>query len=1278
MVEYIRVSDSNLIMNANNATVTSVAILNTIQMPFTFCDAGYKQSATAGQWNEWTTIGCNYWQIVNSNFDDLCRSWDTTYYSWSVSTLWPIDFYMENGIWKRCPIGWSEWSSGSVWSACDSGLALTAYSNGTTVWKCSNGNYGVTDYVNDVLNCSPWTSPCTLWDVSATNWTGCSSPNFLIGGTWTTSWGTGKYGDTTGRTCKEWGANWNVCTDNTTWTTWSATYFLYNGAWVSTWPTNSLVSGSIWNPCSTGCSSWNTLTTNCTAWNSGYFLKGSTWVASWGTGQYGDSTTRTWQAWDTTVCVEWTSSTIWTQWISSKMLFQNGTWSSSWLSGTYQDQYNATFLIWRNWPSTWASWTNMTYWNTCQPGFYKWTIDASTIRWVYTCPNGYYSTLDIDGVTKICSSCLSNWASWSSATSWSQWITGKVSQNTGSSDACQTSWNAGYFNLNGVCKVWDTNWASCTSNNQWTTWAAGYSLNGTVWVLNANCINNYYISSSSCLLCPTGCNLCTSATAWTSCSSGYSLSSGLWISNWGNKYRDELETWDDGNTVSGDGWSSTWQVELNYIWFEQTSPNPDIWYWNPGVISSKWGDFWEKIEIIFNEKLTVNVTSLGSPASSDPIQFWLQVIDSSLHSTLGSLSTWYLYIDEVNNTHFEIYFSPDATFGDSQPTTLILTNFQTNNGCTSGIPQSYSILELPIDVPQIVIGYNSLNVPLCSDQFMLDIFSSKGITARNPKSIVWNVLSISSITTSPEKISLDTMINTQFSNMKYMKFDSTSIASVSGKKVEIQVNVTNFLNQSTSQIVLVNFLSTKTLILEGVFSNYELVQNQDQILFVSAQIPFCSGDDKNTIKLQQENLIIKWDLYDSSGTIIILSLQNWVIPKGTISYPNTYKLLFTASNPADSTQTVTYWSNVLVKMPDISVFIDGGDKSISLDIDNNLVANVQPINSNVTFKWSWIEDSTGTFWVSPNNVYLLMQNSPNATIPANSLFPNLKYRILVTVTDNISGVSAKHSVAVNTMQGMILDIKIDSQKNKNGYIDRTTPSLFVWSAIFNSTIILNVNATYTWSITDSIGNIISLSSGIQILNNLRMPEYTFEADETYKVKVTVNYLTYTGSASVVYNTMIDSNYVFEVQPSTGVALSTEFMFIVTTQNFINELSVFTFGYFKNNTKYFISHTSTVPIQAFNLPQGETGNLLTVFWEITNFEGKVYHIDKKVTVSQSTMTSTDITTILDTSNAESPEDSISMLLYYQALKSNISASYQEKAVNYILNGLHLDGKSFINI
>ena len=402
-------------------------------------------------------------------------------------------------------------------------------------------------------------------------------------------------------------------------------------------------------------------------------------------------------------------------------------------------------------------------------------------------------------------------------------------------------------------------------------------------------------------------------------------------------------------------------------------------------------------------------------------------------------------------------------------------------------------------------------------------------------------------------------------------------------------------------------------------------------------------------------------------------MQNWVITNGTISYPNTYQVKFTAKNPADSTQTVTYWSNISVKMPNLSVFIDGGDKSISLDIDNNLIANVEPTGSNVTFKWSWIEEKTGSFWVSPNNIYLLLQNNPSIIIPANSLFPNLKYRIFISVIDNISGLTAKHSVLLNTLQGKILDVKIDSSNNKNGFIDIAVPSLFVCSVIFNSSDILVVNAIYTWSIIDSMGYVISLTSSTQILNNLKVPENTFEADETYKVQVTVNYLTYTGTASIVYNTMIDTSYIFEVQPSIGVALSTRYEFIISTQGFVSELAVFSMGYKKNNARYLLSQTSPVPIQSFVLPQGETSNLLTVFWDIVNYEGKVQHLEKQITVNQSTMTSSDLITILDTSKAGLPEDSIAMLLYYQSLKASITLDYQKKATNYMLDGLGLDSK-----
>ena len=39
-----------------------------------------------------------------------------------------------------------------------------------------------------------------------------------------------------------------------------------------------------------------------------------------------------------------------------------------------------------------------------------------------------------------------------------------------------------------------------------------------------------------------------------------------WIPHWGDSLRAGSETWDDANTSSGDGWSSTWSIESGYIW----------------------------------------------------------------------------------------------------------------------------------------------------------------------------------------------------------------------------------------------------------------------------------------------------------------------------------------------------------------------------------------------------------------------------------------------------------------------------------------------------------------------------------------------------------------------------------------------------------------------------------------------------------------------------------------------------------------------------------------
>lgn len=73
MVEYLRVTQGDIVLNAHNGTVTSVPFTSTIELPFTFCEKGYKFSATAGQCTECTLSGCEYCEVVKSDYSDLCR-----------------------------------------------------------------------------------------------------------------------------------------------------------------------------------------------------------------------------------------------------------------------------------------------------------------------------------------------------------------------------------------------------------------------------------------------------------------------------------------------------------------------------------------------------------------------------------------------------------------------------------------------------------------------------------------------------------------------------------------------------------------------------------------------------------------------------------------------------------------------------------------------------------------------------------------------------------------------------------------------------------------------------------------------------------------------------------------------------------------------------------------------------------------------------------------------------------------------------------------------------
>jgi hypothetical protein len=811
MVEYFRVTNGDVVINGHNGTVSSIPWGNTIELPFTFCNTSEKLSAISGTCVECVTSGCQYCQQVDISYNDLCRKCDTTYYSWSVSSICPIDFYMKKGICLDWPIGCSECTDENTCTSWDASLVLTTLGNGTISCKCGVGLYGTDNLSTDTIDCNACTAPCTDCDVAATTCTACTGSDYLLISTCTTNWGTGKYGEVSNNTCQDWGSNWDVCTDNTTCTTCSGGFLLYSGTCVGSCPTNSILNGANWDICDTGCSTCAPNVSTCTQCSSGYFLatSGNTCGATCLTTEFGndvsDPVNPIWEAWNV-ACTEWSSDTICTKCPNTEYLNSAGAWVATCAIGTFQDQHDANDKFCRRCPSTCTTCTSITECVLCQSNFYKLTLSGTDIRCVQTCPEGMYD--DASGSPWVCTSCKTDCEFCTSATDCQQCTIGKVSQFDGASDQWQASWDTGYYILDGVCTVCGSNWDTCDDNEICTTCTTGYSLNDTYCVLDASCTGNYYIDTAACIQCPVEWAMCTNAATWTQCENGYSLTSGACNSNCGNNQRDEFETWDDGNSLDGDGWDDTCQVEPYYFCEAVPPPNPDIWYCDSYLVSAKWLDHFKSIEIVFGTEVIVNTTSLGAVSSTNSIALCLEIIDASLHSQLGALTTCSKMIDPITSyTYFEIDFSADATLGSTLPTQLILNHLQTTNGWPIPIQTTYDILSLPVDQPVLVFSETSTDVSLWAEEYFLDILSSKGMTYRTSQSITWNILSVGSITTSAEKVALDTLVNTNFANLNYMKLNYTTIANYIGKKIELRVAYTNFMGNSATKDLIVSMLS---------------------------------------------------------------------------------------------------------------------------------------------------------------------------------------------------------------------------------------------------------------------------------------------------------------------------------------------------------------------------------------------------------------------------------------------------------------------------------------
>ena len=169
--------------------------------------------------------------------------------------------------------------------------------------------------------------------------------------------------------------------------------------------------------------------------------------------------------------------------------------------------------------------------------------------------------------------------------------------NTINNDGCQSdctlitpgfAWTGGGSTSKDVCSQCLTGYTPNSDKSDWVAiWGDGLRMTTEI-CDDGNTSNNDGCSSlcaiESGYTCSGGST--TSKDTWVKCSAGLYqdlTNPSSWIPHWTDGLRAGSEAWDDANTSSGDGWSSTWSIESGYIWNGGSTSTKDTWIkWSSG------------------------------------------------------------------------------------------------------------------------------------------------------------------------------------------------------------------------------------------------------------------------------------------------------------------------------------------------------------------------------------------------------------------------------------------------------------------------------------------------------------------------------------------------------------------------------------------------------------------------------------------------------------------------------------------------------------------------
>jgi hypothetical protein len=258
------------------------------------------------------------------------------------------------------------------------------------------------------------------------------------------------------------------------------------------------------------------------------------------------------------------------------------------------------------------------------------------------------------------------------------------------------------------------------------------------------------------------------------------------------------------------------------------------------------------------------------------------------------------------------------------------------------------------------------------------------------------------------------------------------------------------------------------------------------------------------------------------------------------------------------------------------------------------------------------------------------------------------------------------------VEDSILDIIIDTEANRNGYIDFNAQMAAFKVKYIGSDNINQGLLTFKWKFTDSSGTVFKASDMSIYQNSMGVLISKLERSNVYKVEVNATY----GSAAkgyirTFYETEPSMSFEFSIEPKSGEPHRTVFTFSVTSQDTVDGLYQYVFGYVNpvdkiSNIPIYQKSTNRYQRSMLPVPDGQT--YLTCYAQVTLPSGESKTYQQNVTLSPSTIGVDEFKTQLQAAVMDDMVESMQVKNKLVTLSSRMTLADRSYTLRKILKGL----------